>query len=141
MITGSIAALVALLALGFVEALGRFYPARRTWLRLRATYGYQPLRAMRERFEAAGSRKTGRRVGIFLLALVVAWIAASSLLDKRWYEVVLDVLPYAIVLLALLRTPWALRAVAERMKDYERQAGHDPDARPTEGDGPGAMAL
>ena len=83
MITGSIAALVALLALGFVEALGRFYPARRTWLRLRATYGYQPVRAMRERFEAARSRKAGRRAGSLLLPRVGGWSAGGSLRHKR----------------------------------------------------------
>ncbi len=142
MVTGGIAALIAVLVLGFVEAVGRFYPAERTWRRLRRTYGYEPVRAMRERFEAAAARGTGRRVGLVLLALVVAWIAAASLLDKRWDEVVLDVLPYAIVLVALLRTPSALGAAAERMKDYERKAGHDPDSTWRDGDGgPSSMVL
>ena len=76
-----------------------------------------------------------------LAVLVVAWIAASSLLDKRWYEVLLDVFPYLLAILALLRTPSALRSVAERMKDYEREAGEDPDAEPDDEIGPTELAL
>ena len=76
-----------------------------------------------------------------LVLLVVAWIAAASLLDKRWYEVLLDVFPYVLVILALLRTPSAMRAVAERMRDYEREAGDDPDAEPDDEIGPTELAL
>jgi hypothetical protein len=139
MTSASIAALVATVAFGFVEALGRFYPARRTWLRLRRARGRRAVRAMRERFEAAAQRRPPRLLTTLLLGLVIVWIAAASLLDKRWYEVVVDVLPYAIVLAALLRTPASLRSVAERMKEHEREAGDDPDAEPD--DGPTALAL
>lgn len=78
----------------------------------------------------------------FLLALAVVWIASASLLDKRWYEVMADVAPSLIVMLALFRLPAALAASAERMKDYERQAGEDPD-KPLddEGDEPPELVL
>ena len=94
------------------------------------------MRAMRERFENAGERRAPRLLTELLLGLVIVWIAVASLLDKRWYEVVLDVVPYAIVYIALLRTPAALRRVAERMRDHERRAGDEPDD-----DGPTAIAL
>ena len=82
---------------------------------------------MRERFEAASARKTGRKLAFVLLCLLVAWVASASLLDKRWYEVVADAFPSLIVLWALVRVPAALGAIAERMKDYERETGEDPD--------------
>jgi hypothetical protein len=137
--SGVIAALAAALALGFVEGVGRFYPARPTWSRLWRTRGRESVRAMRERFEAAGRRRAPGGLVQLLFGLVIVWVAVASLLDKRWFEVVLDVLPYVIVLAALLRTPVALRRVAERMKTYERDAGEDPDAGA--GDGPTALAL
>ena len=139
MTTGIIAALVAVLAWAFVEGFGRFYPARQTWWRIRRARGRESVRRMRERFEHASDRRMGRRLFTFVLALLIAWIAAASLLDKRWYEVVADVLPSCIVAIALMRVPSALRAVAERMKEYEREAGDDPD-EPLGGDG-GATAL
>jgi hypothetical protein len=95
---------------------------------------------MRERFEAAAAHRPQKALTTLLLGLVIAWVAAASLLDKRWWEVVLDVLPYAIVLAALLRTPSVLDKIADRMKDREREAGHDPD-EPLEDDGPTALAL
>jgi hypothetical protein len=141
MTSGAIASLVAALALGFVEGLGRFYPSRETWTRIRRARGRDAVRAMRERFERAGARRPPRLLLTVLLGLVIVWIAAASLLDKRWHEVVLDVVPYVIVYAALLRTPAALRKVGERMKNREREAGDDPDA-PLEGDdGPTALAL
>ncbi len=141
MTSGFLAALVAVLALGFVEGVGRFYPSWRTWARLRRTNGYQPVRAMRERFERAAQKRAGRWVAFGLLALVIVWVAAASVLDKRWNEVLLDVLPYVFVVVALLRTPGVLGKVAERMKEYEREAGDDPDS-PGDGDGgPAAIAL
>jgi hypothetical protein len=139
MTSGVIAALVATLALGFIEGFGRFYPARRTWWRLRRVRGRTAVRHMRERFEAAAARRPPRLLVTVLLGLAIAWVAAASLLDKRWHEVVFDVLPTIIVLAALLRTPTALRRVAERMRDHERDAGEDPDAH--EDDGPAAIAL
>jgi hypothetical protein len=139
MASGVMAALAAALALGFVEGVARFYPARPTWSRLRRTRGRESVRAMRERFEAAGRRRAPGGLVQLLLGLVIVWVAVASLLDKRWHEVVLDVLPYVIVLAALLRTPVALRRVAERMRAYERDAGEDPDAGT--GDGPTALAL
>jgi hypothetical protein len=141
MTTGIIAALVAVLAWAFVEGFGRFYPARQTWLRIRRLRGREAVRRMRERFEAASDKQMGRRLSMLVLALLIVWIASASLLDKRWYEVVADVLPSCIVAVALLRVPPALRSVSERMKGYERDAGDDPDA-PLGGDGgPTALAL
>ena len=95
---------------------------------------------MRERFEASAARRSPRVLAILLLVLMAAWIAAASLLDKRWYEVLADVLPYVIVGAALLRVPPAMRAIAERMKDYEREVGDD--TTPDEDDGlPGDLAA
>ncbi len=125
--SGIIAAFVAVLIWGFIEALGRFYPSRPTWRRLRTIRGRWAVRRMRERFQEAGARHVGRRLVIFLLAVTAAWVASASLLDKRWYEVVADAAPSSIVLLGLLRVPSALTAIAERMKDYEREVGEDPD--------------
>src|ERR671918_354373 len=126
MTSAAIAALIAVLALGFVEGMRRFYPARRTWLRIRSRHG----------------RRAARLLALLLLALVVAWIAASSLLDKFWYEVALDALPYAFVSVALLRIPSSLRVIGKRMREYERSMGEDPDAGiDGEGDGPTAIAL
>jgi len=137
-----VASLIAALALGFFEGLGRFYPARDAWWRLRRARGRHSVRGMRERFEAGARRGVPRRLTLALLALVLAWIAGASLLDKRWYEVVFDVLPYVIVLVAVLRTPKVLGAIAERMRGYERQAGEDPDAELEEDDeGPTEIAL
>ena len=97
---------------------------------------------MRERFEARADRGIPRRLVVVLFALVGAWVAGASLLDKRWHEVVFDVLPYVLVFVALLRTPRMLRAIAERMKSYERQAGEDPDAELEDDDeGPTEIAL
>jgi hypothetical protein len=125
MTTAYIAALLAALTLGFVEALGRFYPARKTWERLRSAQGRAAVRAMRERMEAASRRRTPRVIAALLFALVVAWIAAASLLDKRWWEVVVDVVPYVIVGIAILRVSPALRAIAKRMRSYEQDLGDE----------------
>jgi len=139
--SGAIAALIAVLALAFIEGIGRFYPSRETWTRLRRARGFGSMRAMRERFEAAAERRPPRAPFAVLFGLAVVWVAAASLLDKRWWEVVMDVLPYVIVLVALLRTPVILGKIARRMRDRERDAGMDPDA-PSEGDGgPTALAL
>ena len=145
MTTAAIAALISVLALGVVEGLRRFYPARQTWRRLRSRHGRRAVRAMRERFEAAAARRTPRVLALVLLALVAVWVATSSLLDKYWYEVALDSLPYAFVSIALLRIPGALRAIAERMREFERSVGEDPDRDYDDldggGDGPTAVAL
>jgi hypothetical protein len=143
--TAGIAALIAVLALGVVEGLRRFYPALQTWRRLRSRHGRRAVRAMRERFEAAARRRTTRILAFILLLLVVGWVAASSLLDKYWYEVALDALPYAFVSIALLRIPGALRAIAARMREFERSVGEDPDKDYDDLDGgnggPTALAL
>jgi hypothetical protein len=142
MATGVLAALLAVLVLGFVEGLRRFYPAHEAWWRIRRTHGRRAARAMRERYEAAAGRSTPRRLATLLLCLVITWIAVASLLDKRWNEVLLDVTPYVFIWVALLRTPGALSAIAERMRRYERSAGEDPDAGLDEGDGgPTSIAL
>lgn len=138
MATGIAAAFLAVLTLSFVEGLGRFYPAKTAWRRLRRQRGRRSVRAMRERFEAAAARKTGRKLAFVLLCLLAAWVASASLLDKRWYEVVADAFPSLIVLWALVRVPAALGEIAERMKGYERETGEDPDApldEPGEGEG------
>jgi hypothetical protein len=138
MTTTGLAALLAVLALGFVEGFGRFYPSKRTWLGLRSRHGRRAVRAMRERFESAAQAKAGRRAGTLLLGLAIVWVAVAPLLDKRWYEVVLEVLPYVFVFIAMMRMPAVMRKVAARMKEYERGIGEDPD---TELDDGGATAL
>lgn len=142
MASGLIAALIAVLALGLVEGLNRFYPARRTWVRLRSMHGRRAVRAMRERFEAAAARRMPQLLALVMFALVIVWVGvASPLLDKYWYETALDALPYAFVAVALLRVPAMLRAIAERMKEYERDAGEDPEGPVPPDGGPGAVAL
>ena len=143
--SGILAALVGLVALGFIESLGRFYPARDAWWRLRRLHGRRAVRATRERFEAAAASGTARLLAAALLALVVVWVTVvRGILDKSWYEVTIDVLPYVVASAALLRTPFILRGIARRMREYERQAGEDPD-QPLDGDGenggPAELAL
>lgn len=144
MTSAVIAVLIAGLALAFVEGLGHFYPAKKTWWRLRRTHGRTAVRAMRERVEAMAGRRTPSVLAEILLGLLVVWIAISPLLDKRWYEVAVDAFPYVFVGIALLRSRPSLRAIAERMKEYEREAGEDPD-KPLFDDGgdgdPTAIAL
>ena len=132
MTSGLIASVVAILALFFVEIFGQTYPSKQTWRKLRRVNGRTAVRAMRERFEAAAAGRSARILALVLVVLVAVWVASASLLDKRWYEVVLDVFPYGIVALALLRVPSAMHHVAERMRCYEIEEGEDPD-----GPGPG----
>ena len=132
-----IASLLAVAAFGFQEILGRHYPARELWWRLRRTRGREAVRRIRERFEAASVRRSARLLAALMLVLIATWVAVSSLLDKRWYQVVGDCLPAFVVAVALFRTPYVARSVAERMKSYERQAGDEPDAP----EGPTAIAL
>ena len=142
MTSGAIAALIGVLVLGFVESLHRFYPARRTWLRMRRQRGRLSVRLLRERYERAAAYGAPRLLAVILAVLVIAWVAVASWLDKRWYEVLLDVLPYVFVGLALMRTPAALAAIGERMKEYEREQGEDPDKDLfDEGPGSGEIAL
>jgi hypothetical protein len=141
MTTAGIAALIAVLALGFIEGLRRFYPSRETWRRLRRRRGARAVRAMRERFEIAGARRVPARLVELLLGLVIVWIALAGWLNKEWYEVALDALPYVIVLVTIFRTPGTLFAVGERMREYEKEAGEDPDLTPEDEDGPTALAL
>lgn len=145
MTSGIIASFAAVVALGFLEGLGRFYPARKTWWRLRRTRGRSAVVLMRARCERAADPRLARQLASLLVALVIVWIGTASLLDKRWHEVVFDVTPYLIVSAALLRTPKILRSVADRMKEYEKEAGEDPDAPGTGGNGlgggPEAVAL
>lgn len=143
MTTALIAALIAVLVLGFVEGLRGFYPSRPTWRRLRRTKGRLAVRLMRERVEAMAARGRPRVILEILAGLVIIWIAVASLLDKRWYEVVSDILPYLIVGAAVFRLPGALDAIAERMKTYEREAGEDPDEDWRDGgdEGPAVLAL
>ncbi|MDQ3940753.1 MAG: hypothetical protein M3238_05315 [Actinomycetota bacterium] len=147
MTSGILAAFIGVLAFGFVEGLGRFYPARETWRRLRRARGRLAVRLMRQRFEQAAARRSPKVLAIVSLVAVGGWIAVASLFDKRWYEVVADVLPWAVVAIALFRTPHALGDVAERMREYEREVGEDPDAELHDLDGgngdggPSAIAL
>jgi hypothetical protein len=128
MASGVIAALIAVLALGFVEGLRRFYPSKTTWMRLRRVNGRRAVRAMRKRFESAGRRRTPTVLAGVLLALVpLIWIASVAQLHSRWYEAARDVTPYAFVAIALLRTPGALRTVAARMKEYEKESGDEAE--------------
>ena len=137
--TGIIAIGTAFLSWAFVEGIGSFYPSKAAWLRIRSRHGRRVTRAMRERFELGAERGTPRWLTILLAGLVAGWVASASLLDKRWWEVVLDVLPYALVGAAFLRTPTIMRKVAERMKAFERDLGEDPDSD-LNGDG-GATAI
>jgi hypothetical protein len=143
MTSGFVASSIAVLALAFAEGLGRFYPARKTWVRLRSLHGRRAVRAMRERLEATARHNLPRLLALALLALVIGWAASASLLDKRWYEVVMDVLPYCFVCLLMVRTPVIVGRIAERMRDYERSVGEDPDVPLIDqgGDGPTALAL
>ncbi|HVL64797.1 MAG TPA: hypothetical protein VM573_06465 [Actinomycetota bacterium] len=142
MASAIVATLISVLALGLVEGMRRFYPARRTWLRLRSMHGRRAVRAMRERFEAAAERRTPRLLAAALMVLVVVWVViASPALDKYWYETALDALPYAFVAVALLRVPAMLRGVAERMRGFEREMGEDPDREEPPDESPGAVAL
>lgn len=140
MISGAIAIILGALALAFVEGMGRFYPARRAWLRMRSQNGRRAVRAMRKRFEERATNKTPEWLIWLLAALVIGWVASASLLDKRWWEVVLDVLPYVFVGLAFLRLPHSMGLVAERMRAYERDSGEDPDKDYDEDDGGGGVA-
>ena len=144
MTSAVIAVLISGLMLAFVEGLGHFYPARKTWWRLRSQHGRKAVRAMRERIEAVAAKRTPTVLAELLLGLVIIWVAVAPLLDKRWYEVAVDAFPYAFIGIALLRTRPGLRAMAGRMRDYEREAGEDPDQPlfddPGDGD-PTAVAL
>lgn len=135
MTSAALAVLVAVLAFIFLEGLGRYYPTRPTWRRLRRSRGRRAVVAMRRRFESYGAKKTPRFMKEILLGLVIVWVAGASLLDKRWWEVVLDVVPYVVVYAALLRTPVALVRVGERMKGYEDETGEDLE-RDDEGGSP-----
>ncbi|MDQ3981258.1 MAG: hypothetical protein M3271_01100 [Actinomycetota bacterium] len=141
MTSAIIASFAALAALGFLEGVGRFYPARKTWWRLRRTRGRGAVVLMRARIERAADPRLARRLASLLVALVLVWIALASLLDKRWHEVVFDVTPYVIVSCAVLRIPPIMRSVAERMKEYEKDAGEDPDAPIGGENGSAAVAL
>ena len=123
--SASIAALLAALALGFVEGIRRFYPSRTTWRRMRRVRGRLPMMKLRERYEDAAAQRAARFLALALLLLVGIWIGVASLLDKRWHEVLFDVLPYVIVGAAVLRIPAALSDIAARMKDYEKEIGDD----------------
>lgn len=125
----------AFLAWAFVEGLGSFYPSKAAWLRIRSRHGRRAARAMRMRFEAGAERGTPRWLTIVLVVMVGGWIASASLLDKRWWEVVLDVAPYALVGAAFLRIPKMMRKVADRMRRYEKDLGEDPDSDLDDGDG------
>ena len=134
-----IAAGSAFLAWAFIEGLGSFYPSKATWLRIRSRHGRRAARAMRMRFEAGADRGTPGWLTTVLIVLVGGWIASASLLDKRWWEVVLDVLPYALVGAAFLRVPTIMSKVAERMRKYEKDVGEDPDKDYEDGDGGAAV--
>jgi hypothetical protein len=142
MVSGALAGLIAVLVLGFEEGMRRFYPSKPTWLRLRSRNGRRAVRAMRERIEQTAENRITRLLATALLVLSVIWVASASLLDKRWYEVVMDVLPYVLVGFAMIRTPSGLRKMAERMREYEKEFGQDPDEDFGSGDGgPAAIAL
>lgn len=95
---------------------------------------------MRERFEAGAGGRAYTVLSVLLLILMVTWIATASLLDKRWHEVLFDVLPYVIVGAAVLRMPAAMRGIAKRMKDYEQEVGDDKIVD-DDGPPPGTLAI
>lgn len=143
MASGAIAALAATLALGFVEGLARFYPAPATWMRLRRLNGRRAVRAMRERLESYAARRVPAALAGALGALIAAWIALSlaDVIRRTGAELALDILPYVLVVVALLRLPSALRAIATRMRAYEKDAGEDPDAEDPYDGRSGEVAL
>jgi hypothetical protein len=130
MASGAIAALAATLALGFVEGLARFYPAPATWTRLRRLNGRRAVRAMRERLEAYAAGRLPINLAGLLCVLIAAWVVLSltDVIRRTGAQLALDLLPYVLVVITLLRLPSALRAMAERMRGYEKDAGEDPDA-------------
>jgi hypothetical protein len=139
MVSASVAILLASLVWSFVEGMGNFYPSKPAWLRIRSRHGRRAARAMRKRFEAGAEHGTPRWLTTALFVLAGAWIASASLLDKRWWEVALDVLPYLLVGIAFLRLPAIMHKIAERMRAYERDVGEDPDTDYTDGDGGAAV--
>jgi hypothetical protein len=143
MASGILASLIGVLALGFIEGVRRFYPTHATWMKLRRVNGRRAVRAMRKRFEAMAAHRTTRLLALTVVLLVPAvWIGSISLLHSRWYEALIDVSPYAFVAVALLRTPGALRSVAARIKEYEKNAGDDTEDEDDRGDdGPAEIAL
>ncbi len=92
------------------------------------------------RFEDLADSGIAPKISIVLLALVAVWIAAAPALDKYWYEVAVDALPYPFIAIALLRAPGSLRKIAERIRTYERDIGEDPE-RDLGDDGPGPTEL
>ncbi len=82
---------------------------------------------MRERYEAASKQRASLWFALSLLAVVAAQLATIHLLHLHWYQVVINLLPAFFVAIALLRVPHALRGITERMKDYEKEAGDDPE--------------
>jgi energy-converting hydrogenase Eha subunit C len=141
--SGLIAAVAGLLAFAFVEGFGAYYPSRQTWYRLRRAQGRERVRRMRERLEVTATSRAPRIVALILLVAVAVWaVIATKWLDKDWQEIVFDSMSSVIVALAMLRVPRSLRTVAERMREYERRAGEDPDSDLDLGDGgPAAVAL
>lgn len=98
---------------------------------------------MRERIATVGKSRVPRFVAILLLGLVLGWISSKSLLDRSWIEVGTDVLPYVFICIAMLRIPSIVTRIVERMMNYERSVGEDPDVPliDQDGDGPSALAL
>lgn len=141
MTTALVATLSALFVLGFVEWAGRSYPSRQTWRRLRLRGGFVAVRKFRERLEAASESRAPRVLAQVVVGLVIVWVAAASLLDKRWWQVALDLTPHLVVAIVLLRIPAVLRKIADRMKQHERDAGVDPDEDLPGDGGPAAIAL
>lgn len=129
---------MAALVLAFVEALGRFYPSRELWWRLRRTRGREAVRRMRERYDAAVDQRASMWFALSLLGVVAVQLATMHWLHLRWFQVVINLLPALFIAVALLRVPHALRAIVERMKDYEREAGDDPASW---GGEPGVVTL
>lgn len=73
MTTAIIASFAAVVALGFLEGVGRFYPARKTWWRLRRTRGRSAVVLMRARCERAADPGLARRLASLMVSLVVVW--------------------------------------------------------------------
>jgi hypothetical protein len=139
-ISGAIAAAIGAFALAVIEGMRRFYPARRTWLRLRSRNGRRAVWAMRRRMEAAAASRWPRLLAAALFAVIMIWIAFAPVFSKHWYEVVMDALPYVFVGVAMMRAPGTLEAVAARMRRYEEELGEDPDAEDDE-DGAGSDEI
>jgi hypothetical protein len=76
-----------------------------------------------------------------MVVWVALWLAGQSLLEQRWWELVLQLVPYVIVYAAVVRTPGAMAKAGARMKRYEDEAGDEDAGDEADEGGPSELAL